>query len=112
MREREKYAMTIPTVEHSADGTLVHDTVRGDREVNAALKVNGFRWSRNPEPKREVRDSTRPNSAEASASAAAARADQISVSLPFGQPRLCRACCTGIAACPIRPVQMVRLCTR
>lgn len=41
--------MAHPTVEHSPDGTLVHDTVRGDREVNTALKANGFRWSRNLE---------------------------------------------------------------
>src|SRR5690625_1843327 len=41
--------MTNPTVEHSADGTLVRGTVRGAREVITALKSNGFRWSRNLE---------------------------------------------------------------
>lgn len=34
-------------VEHSSDGTTVHDTSRGDREAIAALKTCGFRWSRN-----------------------------------------------------------------
>lgn len=36
-----------PRVEHTPDGTLVHDTDRGDTEANAALKAAGFKWSRN-----------------------------------------------------------------
>jgi len=35
------------TVEHSAEGTLVHGTSRGDQDAAQALKANGFRWSRN-----------------------------------------------------------------
>lgn len=34
-------------VEHSADGTTVSGTERGDREAIEALKACGFRWSRN-----------------------------------------------------------------
>lgn len=34
-------------VEHSLDGTLVHGTTRGDTDTVAALKENGFKWSRN-----------------------------------------------------------------
>lgn len=34
-------------VEHSADGTTVSGTDRGDREASEALKAAGFRWSRN-----------------------------------------------------------------
>jgi hypothetical protein len=34
-------------IEHSADGTLLHGTTRGDTEVIAVLKTKGFRWSRN-----------------------------------------------------------------
>jgi N12 class adenine-specific DNA methylase len=33
-------------VEHTNSGTLVHGTQRGDAEVRAALKQQGFRWSR------------------------------------------------------------------
>lgn len=35
------------TVEHTGDGTLVHGTERGDTETTAALKAQGFKWSRN-----------------------------------------------------------------
>jgi hypothetical protein len=35
------------TVEHSGDGTTVHGTTRADTEQQAALKAQGFRWSRN-----------------------------------------------------------------
>jgi hypothetical protein len=35
------------SIEHSGDGTLVHGTKQGDTETNAALKAQGFRWSRN-----------------------------------------------------------------
>lgn len=36
-----------PTIRHSDDGTLVHDTERGDRAMISHLKACGFRWSRN-----------------------------------------------------------------
>lgn len=34
-------------IEHSADGTLLHGTSRGDRELIDLVKAQGFRWSRN-----------------------------------------------------------------
>ena len=34
-------------IEHSADGTLLHGTSRGDRELIGLVKGQGFRWSRN-----------------------------------------------------------------
>ena len=34
-------------IEHSADGTLLHGTSRGDRELIDLVKGQGFRWSRN-----------------------------------------------------------------
>lgn len=34
-------------VEHTAEGTLVHGTTRGDRAQIDALKAQGFKWSRN-----------------------------------------------------------------
>lgn len=44
-------ASTVPgtgvQVEHTADGTLVHGTTRGDRAQVDALKSEGFKWSRN-----------------------------------------------------------------
>jgi hypothetical protein len=36
-------------VAHGPDGTLVHGTERGDQQARAALKTNGFKWSRNLE---------------------------------------------------------------
>lgn len=35
------------TIEHSAEGTLVHGTTRDDTATIEVLKANGFRWSRN-----------------------------------------------------------------
>lgn len=35
------------TIEHSAEGTLVHGTTRSDTATIEVLKANGFRWSRN-----------------------------------------------------------------
>lgn len=34
-------------LEHSADGTLLHGTSHGDRELIDLVKAQGFRWSRN-----------------------------------------------------------------
>lgn len=34
-------------LEHSADGTVLHGTSRGDRELIDLVKGQGFRWSRN-----------------------------------------------------------------
>lgn len=46
-RERPVTEHPPPRVEHTADGTLIHDTAKGDSEVRAALDAaGGFRWSR------------------------------------------------------------------
>ncbi|PSK95835.1 uncharacterized protein DUF3560 [Haloactinopolyspora alba] len=37
---------STPWIEHTGDGTLVHDTDRDDTELRQALKATGFRWSR------------------------------------------------------------------
>lgn len=34
-------------IEHTGDGTLVHDTDRGDKQLRDLIKKAGFRWSRN-----------------------------------------------------------------
>jgi hypothetical protein len=36
----------MPWIEHTGDGTLVHDTDRDDTELRQAVKAAGFRWGR------------------------------------------------------------------
>lgn len=56
------------TVEHTAEGTLVYGTSRGDTTVTGALKTQGFRWSRNLEAwylPRNLTDATRDRKVDA-----------------------------------------------
>lgn len=79
------------TVDHSAEGTLVHGTSRGDQEASQALKANGFRWSRNLEAWHLPRNLTHETRDRKVASLQAALGDRVEVEVPDGGRRLTAA---------------------
>lgn len=79
------------TVEHSAEGTLVHGTTRGDQETAQALKANGFRWSRNLDAWYLPRNLTHETRDQRVAALQGALGDRIEVEIPDGGRRLTAA---------------------
>lgn len=79
------------TVEHSADGTLVHGTTRGDQDAAQALKANGFRWSRNLDAWYLPRNLTHETRDRKVAALQAALGDRIEVDIPDGGRHLTAA---------------------
>jgi GNAT superfamily N-acetyltransferase len=79
------------TVEHSADGTLVHGTTRGDAAAARALKANGFRWSRNLDAWYLPRNLTHETRDQRVAALQAALGDRVEVEIPDGGRRLTAA---------------------
>lgn len=79
------------TVEHSAHGTLVHGTTRGDEPVTDALKGNGFRWSRNLEAWYLPRNLTHETRDQRVSALQAALGDRVEVDIPDGGRRLTAA---------------------
>lgn len=77
----------MPTIEHGAEGTLVHGTSRDDSTTIDVLKGNGFRWSRRLEAWYLPRN-LRPESREARVSAVVrALGDRVRVERPDGGAR-------------------------
>lgn len=72
------------TVEHSAQGTLVHRTTRGDEAAAQALKGNGFRWSRNLDAWYLPRNLTHETRDQRVAALQAALGDRVEVDIPDG----------------------------
>jgi hypothetical protein len=95
MYEREPPAPAQPdadiTVEHSAEGTLVHGTTRGDQAAAQALKANGFRWSRNLDAWYLPRNLTHETRDERVSEFQAALGDRVEVDIPDGGRRLTAA---------------------
>lgn len=77
-------------IEHSADGTVVTGTARGDRQLIDLLKANGFRWSRRLEAwylPRTWREATR----RVRVDAVLAGAGELVELVEVDQPRRCAA---------------------
>ena len=79
------------TVEHSAEGTLVHGTSRGDQDAAQALKANGFRWSRNLDAWYLPRNLTHETRDQRVAALQGALGDRVEVEIPDGGRRLSAA---------------------
>ena len=79
------------TVEHSAEGTLVHGTSRGDEDAAQALKANGFRWSRNLDAWYLPRNLTHETRDQRVAALQGALGDRVEVEIPDGGRRLSAA---------------------
>lgn len=93
----EQTAMTEPavaadiTVEHSAEGTLVHGTTRGDRTAAQALKANGFRWSHNLDAWYLPRNLTHETRDQRVGALQATLGDRVEVEIPDAGRRLTAA---------------------
>lgn len=79
------------TVEHSAEGTLVHGTSRDDKATIQALKDNGFRWSRNLESWYLPRNLTHDTRDRKVAGLQAALGERVAVEIPDDGRRLTAA---------------------
>lgn len=84
-------ARGLPWVDHAAAGTLVHGTSPDDTDVLAALKTNGFRWSRRLQAWYLPRNLTHETRDRRVASLVTALDGRIVVERPDGERRLTAA---------------------